>query len=54
MRSTAIRWNLREYRVRLSIRVSLPGKCAHPHSLNSKVQFIFSGRLVLVLVLAPG
>jgi hypothetical protein len=36
MRSTAMRWNFREYRFRLSTHVSSPGKCAHRKCANSR------------------
>lgn len=36
MRSTAMRWNFREYRFRRSIRVSSPGECAHRECANSR------------------
>ena len=36
MRSTATPWNFREYRFRLSTRVSSPGKCAHREWANSR------------------
>jgi hypothetical protein len=36
MRSTAMRWNFREYRFLLSTRVSSPGECAHRECANSR------------------
>src|SRR6202790_998521 len=36
MRSTAMRWNFREYRFLLSTGVSSPGECAHRECANSR------------------
>src|SRR6266849_4756658 len=36
MRSTAVRWNFREYRFPLSTRGSSPGECAHRECDNSR------------------
>jgi hypothetical protein len=33
-----MRWNFREYRFRLSTRVSSPGECAHRECANSRGQ----------------
>jgi hypothetical protein len=36
LRSTAMRWNFREYRFLPAARVSSPGECAHHECANSK------------------
>src|SRR5262249_13559025 len=38
MRSTAVRWNFREYRFRLSTCAPSPAKCAHRECANSRGQ----------------
>src|SRR2546425_11496087 len=47
MRSTAIRWNFREYRFRFTLHLFPCAKCAHPDRLISRVHSSFLiGQLV--------
>jgi predicted nucleic acid-binding protein len=46
MRSTAMRWNFREYRFLLSTRVSSPGECAHRECANSRGHSSLIGKAI--------
>src|SRR5260370_4200905 len=51
-RSTAIRWNFREYRFRFTLQ-PFPAKCAHPGCLISRVQSSERGFLCSLASLLP-